>query len=72
MPGVPGTILAIDPQKKPTFKKNTIVLLTKDYIKLYGREASSKYLTKNAVCSVNQCALFSYDLDDTTQDFTKK
>lgn len=47
--------------------------MTEDSIKLYGRQPSSKYKKKkNAVCSINECTLFSYVFEEKTQDFTKK
>lgn len=68
----PFTWFLIDPEKKPAFEKNTVVILTKDYLELYGENACSKYLTKNAVCAINQCAIFNYAFEDATQGFTRK
>jgi len=67
-----SALFLIDPQKKPAFEKNTIVTLTKNYIELYGEDSCSKYLTKDAICAIDQCALFSYAFDESTQRFTKK
>lgn len=68
----PFTLFLIDPEKKPAFETNTVVILTKDYLELYGENACSKYLTKNAVCAIDQCAVFNYAFEDATQDFTRK
>lgn len=43
---IPGTIFATDLQKKPTFEEDTVVLLTKDYTKLYGCGPCNKYFKK--------------------------
>lgn len=72
MPRVPLTVFRTDPQKKPAFEEDTVVVLTEDYTKLYRPENCSKYLTKNAVCHIEECALFCYAFDEITKDFTKK
>lgn len=72
MPCSPDTFFLIDPQKKPAFEKDTVVILTKGYLELYGENSCSKYLTKDAVCAIDQCAIFSYAFEDATQDFTRK
>lgn len=66
------TIFATDPQNEPAFEKNTVVSLTEDYTESSGYRPCNKYLTKDAVCLINKCALFKYEFDDKTQGFTKK
>lgn len=70
MPRIPGTIFMTDPQKKPAFEQHAVVTLTKDYTKSYRH--CSPYLTKNAVCAVEECALFACAFDEKTKRFTKK
>ena len=72
MPRLPNTFFLPDPQKKPAFEKGTVVILTKDYIELYGESSCSKYLTKGAVCAIEECALFGYAFENEIQDYTKK
>lgn len=72
---IPGTIFATDLQKKPTFEEDTVVLLTKDYTKLYGCGPCNKYFKKmQFVREMNApfLAMLSYAFEDKTQDFTKK
>lgn len=72
MPLIPGTLFTNDSQKEPVFEKDTVVILTEDYTKFSGVGPCSKYLTKDAACIIQECAIFSYSFDEKTQDYTKK
>ena len=69
MENLTGTTLCTNPKIKPAFKKNTVVILTKDCTDTHY--SYNPDLKENEVCGIIECGLCSYAYDKETENFTK-
>lgn len=69
MEDLTGTMLCTNPKIKPAFKKNTLVILTKDCTEIHYTDNPD--LKENEVCGIIKCGLCSYAYEEETKSFTK-